>query len=86
MVTLLSLATYTLLFSVFIRIVAAATINFSLTWVRLLIEGGFYPFRSPIPVNLRFCIRLNNNSLAAVRVLIRKPGPHSSRGPVGTLK
>ena len=33
--------------------------------------------------------RLNrdmNNSLAAVRLLIRKPGPHNSRGPVGTLK
>ena len=28
--------------TVFIRIVAAATINFSLAWVRLLIEGGFY--------------------------------------------
>ena len=33
--------------------------------------------------------RLNrdmNNSLAAVRLLIRKPGPHNSRDPVGTLK
>ena len=28
--------------TVFIRIVAAATINFSLTWVCLLIEGGSY--------------------------------------------
>ena len=28
--------------TVFIRIVAAATINFSLTGVRLLIEGGSY--------------------------------------------
>ena len=28
--------------TVFIRIVAAATINFSLAGVRLLIEGGFY--------------------------------------------
>ena len=28
--------------TVFIRIVAAATINFSLDWVRLLIEGGSY--------------------------------------------
>ena len=28
--------------TVFIRIVAAATINFSLAWVRLLIEGGSY--------------------------------------------
>ena len=28
--------------TVFIRIVAAATINFSLAWMRLLIEGGFY--------------------------------------------
>ena len=27
---------------VFIQIVAAATINFSLAWVRLLIEGGSY--------------------------------------------
>ena len=33
--------------------------------------------------------RLNrdmNNSLAVVRLPIRKPGPHNSRGPVGTLK
>ena len=33
--------------------------------------------------------RLNrdtNNSLAAVRLPIRKPGPHNSCGPVGTLK
>ena len=30
------------LHTVFIRIVAAATINFSLTGVRLLIEGGSY--------------------------------------------
>ena len=29
-------------YTVFIRIVAAATINFSLAWVRLLIEGGSY--------------------------------------------
>ena len=28
--------------TVFIQIVAAATINFSLAWVRLLIEGGSY--------------------------------------------
>ena len=28
--------------TVFIRIVAAATINFSLAGVQLLIEGGFY--------------------------------------------
>ena len=28
--------------TVFIRIVAAATINFSLAWVQLLIEGGSY--------------------------------------------
>ena len=28
--------------TVFIRIVAAATINFSLAWVRLLIKGGSY--------------------------------------------
>ena len=31
-----------LLYTVFIRIVSAATINFSLAWVRLLIEGGSY--------------------------------------------
>ena len=33
--------------------------------------------------------RLNrdmNNSLEAVRLPIKKPGPHNSRGPVGTLK
>ena len=30
------------LYTVFIRIVAAATINFSLAGVRLLIEGGSY--------------------------------------------
>ena len=30
------------LHTVFIRILAAATINFSLAGVRLLIEGGFY--------------------------------------------
>ena len=33
--------------------------------------------------------RLNrdtNNSLAAVRLPIRKPGPHNICGPVGTLK
>ena len=30
------------IYTVFIRIVAAATINFSLAWVRLLIEGGSY--------------------------------------------
>ena len=33
--------------------------------------------------------RLNrdtNNSLAAVRLPIRKPGPHNSCGPVATLK
>ena len=29
-------------YTVFIRIVAAATINFGLAWVRLLIEGGSY--------------------------------------------
>ena len=28
--------------TVFIRIVAAATINFSLAWVRLLTKGGIY--------------------------------------------
>ena len=28
--------------TIFVRIVAAATINFSLAWMRLLIEGGFY--------------------------------------------
>ena len=28
--------------TVFIRIVAVATINFSLAWVQLLIKGGFY--------------------------------------------
>ena len=27
-----------------------------------------------------------NNSLAAVRLPIRKPGPHNSRSHVGTLK
>ena len=31
-----------ILATVFIRIVAAATINFSLAGVQLLIEGGFY--------------------------------------------
>ena len=31
-----------ILYTVFIRIVAAATINFSLAGVRLLIEGGSY--------------------------------------------
>ena len=38
---------------------------------------------------VRTVSRLNrdmNNSLAAVRLPIRKPGPHNSRGPVGTLK
>ena len=33
--------------------------------------------------------RLNgdmNDSLAAVRLPIRKPGPHNSCGPIGTLK
>ncbi len=33
--------------------------------------------------------RLNrdmNKSLAAVRLPIRKPGPHNSRSPIGTLK
>ena len=33
---------YYLGITVFIRIVAVATINFSLAWVRLLIEGGSY--------------------------------------------
>ena len=33
---------YTHTYTVFIRIVAEATINFSLARVRLLIEGGFY--------------------------------------------
>ena len=32
--------------TVFIRIVAAATINFALSFVRLLIEGGSYFLRS----------------------------------------
>ena len=30
------------IYTVFIRIVAAATINFSLAWMRLLIEDGSY--------------------------------------------
>ena len=30
--------------------------------------------------------RYMNNSLAAIRLPIRKPGPHNSCGPVGTLK
>ena len=33
---------YILLYTVFIRILAAATINFSLAGVQLLIEGGSY--------------------------------------------
>ena len=35
-------------YTVFIRIVAAATINFALSFVRLLIEGGYY-YRAPVP-------------------------------------
>ena len=56
-----------------------------------------YPFRQPfagksLQIYNEFVLtvsRLNrdmNNSLSAVRLLIRKPGPHNSRSPVGTLK
>ena len=51
-----------------------------------------YPFRWQIVANLQqFCMdrisaKYMNNSLVAVRLPIRKPGPHNSHGPVGTLK
>ena len=37
-----ALQTLLIISTIFIQMVAAATINFSLAWVRLLIEGGFY--------------------------------------------
>ena len=39
---LLGVLVLSIIYTLFIRIVAAATINFSRAWVRLLIEGGSY--------------------------------------------
>ena len=48
--------------TVFIRIVAAATINFALSFVRLLIEGGSYSRAATITVRqYRACARTRNN-------------------------
>ena len=42
LVTYSCYCTYVSTHTVLIRKVSVATINFSLAWVRLLIEGGFY--------------------------------------------
>ena len=44
------------------------------------------PYNNDFVWNVSRLNRDMNNSLAAVRLPIRKSGSHNSRGPVGTLK
>ena len=65
--------------TVFIRIVATATINFSLAWVRLLIEGGFINFGPILDAVIHKICRAATISFAELQVRLLFEGGYYLR-------